>query len=630
LLAPTLVVGVVAIMLLQNEQKRIEEISISSVEEKGQTIVDNIDLNMSELKAGFMESLATLPRKAIAIELQNWKTDNGNISEIFLATPEGGIILPSNTDSQSSQSSTQPTQSYTSVDQSIWMRNGEFVWSDSNKRETFQNTISNSSNPYFNGREQISAQYLANPDNTQQKELQIPQQRVADNTAQQAADQQSNTPIQQRQLAVQQGSLNAPLTINDANYANQKINRGRKGLKQTTQSAFNNLDIGNNIMRQNEWDPNEIKLEQGWVYAEENGKLQIAGWLRLSPQDSIRGIVISLDAIIEDILSAFPLNLRNGEMYCLLNTRDDLIHRAGGSSAALTEYRPASNILIGDELPGWKLAIYRLNGSYFQQSFFLIGSVLVAILLISTLTAGTLLMRQAQKNSLEVARKTSFISNVSHELKTPLTSIRMYAEMLGEGRVRETAKKQNYLHVIITESQRLTRLVNNVLDFSRLEQGRKNFQLQTQNITTLVKNILDSQQMRLDDANMRLNMTMPDEIVLVNIDHDAFKQVMLNLIDNAIKYAKFGGQLDVEVRVDDKIVTVCVEDAGEGVPPAQHEEIFEVFHRVDDSLTNRQPGAGLGLSIARRLIRGIGGDLRYKATREQSGACFEIILPLCA
>jgi signal transduction histidine kinase len=260
----------------------------------------------------------------------------------------------------------------------------------------------------------------------------------------------------------------------------------------------------------------------------------------------------------------------------------------------------------------------------------LVSTVMVATLLISVVVGGTLLLREARREASDAARKTSFVSNVSHELKTPLTTIRMYAELLGDGRMRAPEKQHTYLATIIGESQRLTRLVNNVLDFSRMDQGRKKYHPDNVPIGSVVENVLMAQRPRLQEAGLECGADLPPEDdVRVHVDRDALEQVLLNLLDNAMKYAADGHWVGVRITKDANNAILTVKDHGPGVPPAHREKIFDVFHRVDDSITARQPGSGLGLSIARRLLRDQGGDLRFEPNLPV-GSTFIATIPLAA
>ncbi len=255
------------------------------------------------------------------------------------------------------------------------------------------------------------------------------------------------------------------------------------------------------------------------------------------------------------------------------------------------------------------------------------AAVVMVVVAAGILAGGSLLLWQARLSEADAARKTSFVANVSHEFKTPLTTIRLYSELLEQGRVNGPAQGSEYLRTIGRETQRLARLVNNVLDFSRLEQGRKKYSRTALDLCGELGRILEAQAPRLADAGLVLHRDFPAAAITVTTDRDALAQIVLNLLDNACKYAASGGEITVaagprpgggaEVRVTDR---------GPGVPPEHRERIFEKFHRVDETLTAERSGVGLGLSIARQLARGLGGELRCEG-RAGGGAAFILDLP---
>jgi signal transduction histidine kinase len=202
----------------------------------------------------------------------------------------------------------------------------------------------------------------------------------------------------------------------------------------------------------------------------------------------------------------------------------------------------------------------------------------------------------------------------------------MFAELLQENRIKDPEKKGHYLKVIVAESQRLTRLVNNVLDFSRLEQGRKQYHLKELEISGYLRYIVGTQRLRIQEACMVLDDQIPEDEYIVRTDEDAIEQVLLNLLDNSIKYASEGKELTVDLTHQDDRVRVRVMDRGPGIPAKHRTRIFEKFHRVDSSLTSRHPGSGLGLSIARTIMRDLQGDLLYEP-REGGGSCFTVLIP---
>jgi len=182
------------------------------------------------------------------------------------------------------------------------------------------------------------------------------------------------------------------------------------------------------------------------------------------------------------------------------------------------------------------------------------------------------------------------------------------------------------LQTNIKESQRLTRLVNNVLDFSRLEQDRRRYQLETLDVKQLLAELLETQQPRLRDAEIELLLDVPPAPCQLQTDRDALEQIALNLLDNGIKYAAEGKKLQLKLTCDPQQLRLRLRDWGPGIPASHKQRIFEKFHRVDNSLTTQQQGSGLGLSIARQLAEGLGGRLIYCPT-DGEGCCFELQLP---
>jgi signal transduction histidine kinase len=366
----------------------------------------------------------------------------------------------------------------------------------------------------------------------------------------------------------------------------------------------------------------------GWVpWFWEDG-LFLLGWLE-KPAGSGRrfGLEVEMMALLSRLVTSLPA-APAGEIWTLVDGRGRVVHRTGVGELAKGDDLLAEQP-VGPGLPHWQLRIHTMEKAGTEGasglgvlSILLVGSFVAAILF-----GGSLLLWQAYRHMLDARRKTSFVANVSHELKTPLTTIRMYAELLAEGGVLQPDRQQHYLQVIAGESQRLTRLVNNVLDFGRLEQERKQYHIGRVHLPSQLNEILDCQQLRLEQAGLQLVRRIPQDIPAVSADRDAVRQALLNLIDNALKYAADGGVIEVELSLEDIHCRIAIKDRGPGVPANHRERIFHPFHRVDDSLTASSPGSGLGLSIARRLLRGMGGDLRYRP-RRNGGSCFEMLLPL--
>ncbi len=210
----------------------------------------------------------------------------------------------------------------------------------------------------------------------------------------------------------------------------------------------------------------------GWRPWFTDNRLHLLGWYQWQGRSQRIGVEIEMMALLSRLLGSFPSNPPNGETYALVDGDGDIFHQVGPLEISAGSQLLATTAIAG--LPHWQVTAYpNPDAGVTGSSFMLISSLLVGTFVVAILLGGSLLLWQAHRNQVDARQKTSFVSNVSHELKTPLTTIRMYAEMLGEKRIEETDKQQKYLQTIIRESQRLTRLVNNVLDFSRLEQGRK-------------------------------------------------------------------------------------------------------------------------------------------------------------
>ena len=290
---------------------------------------------------------------------------------------------------------------------------------------------------------------------------------------------------------------------------------------------------------------------------------------------------------------------------------------------------------IGEILPHWEIAVYLLNPAWLTQSaraLQLTLGLLISVLLVA-IGIGSWLIVTDLNRQLKLARqKTDFVSNVSHELKTPLTSIRMFSELLAEGRVTDPAKQRSYLGIITAETARLTRLINNVLDFARIERGEKKYHIQPCDLAEVVRETAETYRPHLEASGFQFECEVPDSALMVNGDRDALAQVIVNLLSNAEKYSD--SQKEIAVGLEQRTsplpyAEVRVLDRGLGVPHGCGEKIFEQFYRAHDSLSSGIQGSGLGLTLARQIARAHGGDVVYEP-RAGGGSCFSLRLPLLA
>ena len=263
------------------------------------------------------------------------------------------------------------------------------------------------------------------------------------------------------------------------------------------------------------------------------------------------------------------------------------------------------------------------------RSVLAVGGTLFGLLLLCLAGGGLALLRAARRERLDALRKTDFVDNVSHELKTPLSGIRLSAELLAEGRLPDGPRRDKAVRSILAESDRLDRLVSNLLDFGRLERGRRRFDLCKVDFGELLGEMLNDEcRMPNGGANIQhsaFSIQHCERGLAALADPDAVRRILSNLFDNAAKYAP-GAPPEVTVRAAENGVEVVVADRGPGVPPGLEEKVFERFFRADDSLARRANGSGIGLSLARGLARGMGGDLTCRP-RSGGGAEFVLTLP---
>jgi signal transduction histidine kinase len=281
--------------------------------------------------------------------------------------------------------------------------------------------------------------------------------------------------------------------------------------------------------------------------------------------------------------------------------------------------------------PRWQLAAgYRgasiagLAHRNFETDLLLDG------LIVTLLLAGVLLTVRAAAREVRLAQaKSSFVSNVSHELKTPLALIRMFAETLELGRVKSKEKEHEYHRIIHSESRRLTQLINNILDFSRIEAGKKQYRFAACDLGIVVQQVLSVYEYQIASQGFELKTHFSPSLPPVRVDADALGQALLNLLDNAIKYSGESRWLEVAVQMRGSQVAIEVADGGIGIPEAEHGRIFEKFYRVSTGLVHSTKGTGLGLALVKHIVEAHGGSISVESAPAR-GSRFTILLPVIA
>ena len=252
----------------------------------------------------------------------------------------------------------------------------------------------------------------------------------------------------------------------------------------------------------------------------------------------------------------------------------------------------------------------------------LIG-VAVTVILAGLTFLGVTIRRERRLNEL----KSEFISNVSHELKTPLSIISMFGEMLAEGRTKSPEQAHEYAEIIWRESGRLGRLIDNVLDFAKIERGMGVYEFAETDLGEVIDRATELSARRVAAAEMTLDVDIAPELPVMQLDANAFTLAVLNLIDNAIKYAAAGVRIALAVRCDGDRVELTVRDWGAGIDPDEHDRIFERFYRARAIRLAPIRGSGIGLALVQHIARAHGGDASVISVPGE-GATFRLDLPV--
>lgn len=247
------------------------------------------------------------------------------------------------------------------------------------------------------------------------------------------------------------------------------------------------------------------------------------------------------------------------------------------------------------------------------------------------LGAGLFLVYSNVRREMHLSRlKSDFVANVSHELKTPLALIRLFAETLELGRVPSEEKARQYYRVINKESQRLTQLINNILDFSRIEAGRREYHMSPTDVRQIVKDVLEAYRFPIEQQGFVLEVNLGEDVPPVEADKEALGQAVLNLMNNAIKYSRDEKYIRVDVARNGRSgrpITIAVTDRGIGIARSEQRKIFEKFYRAEDSLVHETKGSGLGLPLVQHIMEAHGGSVEVESVPGR-GSTFTLVIPV--
>ncbi len=258
---------------------------------------------------------------------------------------------------------------------------------------------------------------------------------------------------------------------------------------------------------------------------------------------------------------------------------------------------------------------------YHKNLFFL-------IILDVVLIGGAIIIYRTINREMELAAlRTDFVSNVSHELRTPLSLIRMFAETLEMKRVKTEKKKQEYYGIILQETERLTRLINNILNFSRMESDTRKFQFRENSINEIIQSVIKVYSFHLESKGFTVALQLDEKIPPAMVDDEAVSEALHNLLDNAIKYSGEEKYLRITTRRNENSIIIEVEDHGIGILKEHHEKIFQKFYRVSQGLVHTAKGSGLGLTLVHHIVTAHHGTIDVRSS-EGKGSTFIITLPM--
>ncbi len=610
-LVPTLIVTALAFRLLSHEQERLNRTAMETLSRQAEAMADTIHLTLQAVRDNMGRSLLQLSPEGRLDQLKSWEATNPLVRNLFIKPQGKEPTYPV------------PGMASTAEERRFMIRY----------------------EPLFSGR-------LAFDFN------EVPSRDALGSSAAMPLTAADNAPS----LSTSMKSNNQYPTRMPASAPQRKRFSEKENLLALSRAPRQAAQVGReaDIYSPEKGAPPETDMTEksGWIPWFSENRLFILVWAQQKKNRPIYGVELELMTLLSRLVVELPRLSVNTAALVLMDGNGHVMHQSGTLDITSGD-KPLTAIAVSPLLPHWKIALYThgKEGAT-TRGFLYLSCLLLGIFITAIITGGILLTRVTLKNMEDARQKTSFVSSVSHELKTPLTSIRMYAELLQSGRITDPEKTDHYLTVMVTETRRLTRLINNVLDFGRLEQGKKQYHKRPFNLMDLLNQIIDAHSIRIQrhgldiitqfnihgmgstgthssagthsgtDSHNRIDTHNRTDIhngFTLTSDPDALEQVILNLMDNALKYAKNGSFIRFVLEKErpdypDILLKVC--DNGPGIPEKHCHAIFEKFHRVDNSLTATHPGSGLGLSISRKILRDLGGDLVLELPPTGPGCCF--------
>ncbi len=397
--------------------------------------------------------------------------------------------------------------------------------------------------------------------------------------------------------------------------------------------AFKSLLLGEIVKDLNLWNARENAVY--YSHREYGGIYQLISYKKITAGGKSYYIVIAADLyeVVPNVFQAYLADLFSYEehgpkrMYQVLDEHDRKVY---GLPFEQVPGKYQIEVPFRYTLTAWRLRLAPSEAETLaaraktRRAYDFVFIILAA----ATVFGGVGLLLLSFRTERRANRlKSDFIANVSHELKTPLSLIRMFAELLATGRTKGGDTAREYAEIITRESERLSRLIDNVLDFARIEGGRAAYEFRMGDLAEVLSRGLDVYRYRLDREGMKLTVDIEPDLPPVRIDENAMTLVLLNLVDNAVKYAAEGKALAVTLRRDQDRVLLEVTDNGPGIHEDERERIFERFYRTRHVRGRPVRGSGIGLSLVRHIAEAHGGGVTVTSAVGK-GSTFTVWLPL--